>query len=55
MADKIKVNRSTMCNCCKGANQRELLRVGDESRHDPNYSIAVCPVCDVADVPKETS
>ncbi|NUQ98322.1 MAG: hypothetical protein HOY79_17820 [Streptomyces sp.] len=42
----MSVKRSKNCTCCGGHLVREQRRVGIPD--DPDYAVAVCPVCDVA-------
>lgn len=49
MTEHLALNRSRNCHCCGGRHVREQRRVGTPV--DPDYAVAVCPVCDVADGP----
>ncbi len=37
-------NRTRKCTCCGGRRVREHIRVGTQD--DPDYAVAVCPICD---------
>lgn len=45
--DRMALNRTRNCHCCNTRQVREQRRVGTPA--DPNYTVAVCPVCDNAD------
>lgn len=47
--DKLSLNRSRTCKCCDQRMIREHRRVGIPG--DPDYAVAVCPVCDLTPAP----
>ncbi len=47
--DRLSIHRSRNCMCCGGRLVREHRRVGTPD--DPDYAVAVCPICDLTPAP----
>lgn len=45
MTPPLNVNRSRTCKCCKKVRFRVL--VLSPTKDDPDYTVAVCPTCDM--------